>query len=211
MAGLSTTSYAVLALLGVRPWTPYELAKQMRRSLRDMWPRAESVIYEEPKRLVARGLARSTRSYTGRRASTVYSITDDGRRALAEWLDEPGRGPVLEFEGLLKVAFADHGSVGQLRALLAGMRADADDRLAYVTGRIGEYERTGGPFPERLPVISLVTRFYLDQARMVRRWTAWAEREVASWPEGSPAAAGEHGERRDAGEQRGGQQEPGGG
>src|SRR6266545_3467936 len=38
---LSTTSYAVLGMLAVRPWSAYELTKQMRRSLAYCWPKAE--------------------------------------------------------------------------------------------------------------------------------------------------------------------------
>jgi len=92
-AELTTTSYALLSLLAVQPFTTYELARQMERSLRDVWPRAESVIYEEPKRLAARGYATATVQRAGGRRSTRYSITAKGRRALRGWLDQPGRGP----------------------------------------------------------------------------------------------------------------------
>ena len=46
---LTTTSYAILGLLSLRPWTTYELAQQMQRALGQFWPRAESKLYEEPK------------------------------------------------------------------------------------------------------------------------------------------------------------------
>ena len=49
---LTSTSFAVLGLLVVRPYSAYELAAQMRRSFVFIWPRAVSGIYEEPKRLV---------------------------------------------------------------------------------------------------------------------------------------------------------------
>lgn len=178
---LSTTSYAILSLLAVQDWTAYELARQMERSLRDMWPRAESVVYEEPKKLVRHGLATAHRRHTGRRRSTSYAITPAGREALREWLSLPGAGPTLEFEGLLKVAFADHGSLESLRANLASIREAAEDRLRAVDARLREYEETGGPFPHRLPVIALAARFFADQEAMRARWAVWAEAEVASW------------------------------
>ena len=34
----STATYALLGLLGVQPWTWYELAGQAHRSLRYIWP-----------------------------------------------------------------------------------------------------------------------------------------------------------------------------
>ncbi|MFZ3468374.1 PadR family transcriptional regulator [Streptomyces sp. 4.24] len=100
---LATTSYAILGLLAVRPWSTYELARQMDRSLGRIWPRAQSKLYEEPKELVRHGLAEATREAVGRRPRTVYRITAEGRRALADWLPEPSAGPVLESEQLLKV------------------------------------------------------------------------------------------------------------
>jgi DNA-binding PadR family transcriptional regulator len=181
VANLTTTSYAVLSLLAVRPMTTYELTKQMQRTLRDVWPRAESVIYEEPKRLVAHRLATASTEMVGRRPSTSYTITAKGRRALVRWLDEPGAAPQMEFEGLLKVAFADHGNLEQLRANLASIRDLADERLIYVNQRIAEYRDTGGPYPERLPVIMLVARFQREQAEATCRWVRWAQRQVASW------------------------------
>ena len=52
-SGLTTTSYAVLAQLAVHPWSTYELARQRVRYFRYVWPRAESAIYREVKRLAA--------------------------------------------------------------------------------------------------------------------------------------------------------------
>ena len=68
---LNTTSYAMLGMLAIRPWSTYELAKQIRRNLRFFWPRAESGLYDEPKNLVEHGLALSERSLVGRRPRTA--------------------------------------------------------------------------------------------------------------------------------------------
>ena len=96
---LTTTSYAILGLLAVKPWTTHELVRQVDRSLRRIWPRAQSKLYEEPKKLVAHGYARATDDSVGRRRRTRYTITAKGRRALAKWLEEPGSGPSLACEG----------------------------------------------------------------------------------------------------------------
>ena len=94
---LTTTSYAILGLLAIKPWSTYELTQQMDRSLGRIWPRAESKLYEEPKKLVSHGLARSERRYRGKRASTVYEITPAGRRALADWVRSTGdAAPTLD-------------------------------------------------------------------------------------------------------------------
>jgi DNA-binding PadR family transcriptional regulator len=170
-----------LCLLAVRDWTAYELAQQMDRSVGNMWPRAASVVYEEPKRLVALGLAKATPTSTGQRASTTYGITAKGRRALRRWLEQAGTGPVTEFEGLLKVAFADHGSIEGLRENLRAIRALAEADLADAQRRSREYAETGGPFPDRLPIIALAAEHFRLQTEALLRWVDWAEGATVEW------------------------------
>jgi DNA-binding PadR family transcriptional regulator len=181
MGSLNTTSFAILALLAIRPWTTYELATQMDRSLRWFWPRATSVLYTEPKKLVEQGLATATREFTGRRPRTVYAITPAGRRMLRRWLDRPGAGPVLEFEALVQVAFADQGTREQLLRTLGSIKQQAEARRAEALTRAREYAENGGPFPERLPVIALTGKLLLEYVDLVARWAEWAEAEVQTW------------------------------
>jgi PadR family transcriptional regulator AphA len=180
---LTPTSYVILGLLALRSWSTYELAQQMRRSIPYYWPRAESHIYEEPKKLVDHGLATATREYAGRRPRTVYGITDEGRQALRHWLGQPGRAPVVEFEGLVKVLFAEQGTKEQLLATLRSIRGQADNTREHHAALAAELATTGGPFPERLHVNALVFKFMWEQVEMLARWAAWAEREVTSWPD----------------------------
>jgi len=185
---LTTTSYALLGLLAIKPWSSYELTQQMDRSLGRVWPRAVSKLYEEPKKLVAHGLASSSTQRNGRRTRTVYAITAEGRRALRGWLAEPGGGPALEFEQLLKVFFADHGTTADVLATLAAAqqwaRARCQESLA-----IGEqYDQAQGPFPERTAVLQLTSRFLTDFYLLVGDWANWATGIVAAWP-GDPRHA----------------------
>src|SRR3954452_11786482 len=104
---LSTTSYSILGYLAIRPFTAYELTKQMGRTFHHFWPRAESGIYREVKRLVTAGLATAEDEQVGRRPRTRYDITEAGRQHLQEWLDEPRSNGFLEAEGLVRVLFSD--------------------------------------------------------------------------------------------------------
>src|SRR5215831_10828404 len=100
---LTTTSFAVLSVLAIGEQSTYELTRQMQRSLRYLWPRAESNVYAEPKRLVSAGLAAVREEWTGGRRRTIYSITAAGREALAGWLASPASRQRYESEALLKV------------------------------------------------------------------------------------------------------------
>lgn len=185
---LTPTSYAILGLLAVKPWTTYELAQQMDRALGRFWPRAESKLYEEPKKLVAHGLARASTETVGMRPRTVYAITAKGRRALAEWVPTPGAGPELEFEQLIKVFFAEHATAADLLNTLAGVRAWSDERLAANARVPRAYLDGAGPFPERLPWLILVGQFLVDFHLMVERWADWAVEIVETWPDDLAAA-----------------------
>ena len=72
---MTSTTYAVLGLLCVQPWSAYELAQQMARSLRFMWPRAESGIYREPQSLIGFGYASAGEVPGLRRTKLVYAAT----------------------------------------------------------------------------------------------------------------------------------------
>jgi DNA-binding PadR family transcriptional regulator len=185
---LTTTSYAILGLLAIKPWTTYELAQQMDRSLGRLWPRAESKIYEEPKKLVALGLARASTGSVGRRPRTVYAITAAGRRALKAWLAKPGAPIALESEQLLKVFFAEHGTKRDVVATLDAMRAWAEEQRLVHIAVAQSYVAGEGSFPERMATLALTGRFLFEFTEMVG---AWAERSLAAverWPD-DPARA----------------------
>jgi DNA-binding PadR family transcriptional regulator len=186
---LTPTSYAILSLLGVRSWSAYELTQQMSRSVGTFWPKAESLVYAECKRLAARGLASVDREMHGRRPRTVYTITKDGRSALRCWLDQPAAGPRLEWEAMIQVAFADHGTREQLLENLKAIRAAAERRRDEAREQVGGYVATGGPFPHRLPIIAVTGKFFLEFAELVARWAEWAERAVKDWKDVHPDGA----------------------
>ncbi len=180
---MTTTSYAILGLLAIKPWTTYELIQQVERSLRRVWPRAQSKLYEEPKKLVALGYASASEEQVGRRRRTWYTITPAGRAALATWLAEPGGGPVLEFEQLLKIHLAHGATTAAIRTNLAAtlqwVHAQNEENLA--TARA--YLAGEGPFPQRTAVNMLAGRFLTDFYAMVADWARWAARVVDDRPD----------------------------
>lgn len=180
---MTTTSYAILGLLAVKPWTTHELVQQVDRSLRRMWPRTRSKLYEEPKKLVAHGLARATDDSVGRRRRTRYTITAQGRLALAAWLQEPGDGPILEFEQLLKISFADSGSKADIVANLAATRAWVIDENEENLAAARAYLEGHSAFPERAALNQLAGRFLTDFYVMVAHWADWASQLVDAWPD----------------------------
>jgi DNA-binding PadR family transcriptional regulator len=180
---LTTTSYAILGLLAVKSWTTHELVQQVDRSLRRIWPRAQSRLYEEPKKLVAHGLARAEADPVGRRRRTRYTITARGRKVLAAWLQQPGDGPVLEFEQLVKISFSDSGTKSDVIANLEATRAWVHEQNAENLATARAYLAGHGAFPQRAAINQLGGRFLTDFYVMVARWTDWAMNIVDDWPD----------------------------
>jgi DNA-binding PadR family transcriptional regulator len=180
---LTTTSYAILGLLAVQPWTSYELAKQMDRGMSRFWPRAASKLYEEPKKLVAHGLVRASRQSRGRRTRTVYTINAKGRRWLAAWHATPPAGPVLESESLVRVFFAEHGTKRDLEATLVATREWALAHAAINISVARGYTNGEAPFPDRLAHTLLVGRFLADFEDLIIAWTDWALTVAKYWPD----------------------------
>lgn len=189
---LTTTSYGVLSVLALRDHSTYDLTKQMRLSLHYMWPRAESNVYAEPKRLVAAGLANAREEWNGGRRRTIYSITEAGRAALADWLASPSSRQRYESEALMKVFFAENGTQNDL---LESIRALGEDALAAIEHfqRVTDpYEAGTGQYPERFALSALAARLLCEQQAATARWAAWAERVVSEWqrPSGDDARWG---------------------
>ena len=179
---LTPTSYAILGLLAVRPWSSYELTRQMERGLGRFWPRAVSKLYEEPKKLVAQGLATAANPPPATRRRTVYTITAAGRACLASWMAQPAQNPVLESEQLLRIFFAENGTKTDLLTVIASMRTWAADQRTVNATIARSYLNNEAAFPERLAHTMLVGRFLADFEDMVTNWTEWADTLVSKWP-----------------------------
>src|SRR5262245_54280167 len=189
---LTTTSYAVLAALALREHSTYELANQMRMGWAYFWPRAESNVYAEPKRLVAAGLAESRKEPTGERPRTVYSITDAGRAELAAWLASPSSRQRYESEAVLKVFFAENGTLDDMLASIRGIRDDAAAGIEHFHPIADCDARGAGQYPDRVDLSALVARLLGEQQTATVRWADWAEQVVSRWgtPSGADAAWG---------------------
>jgi PadR family transcriptional regulator, regulatory protein AphA len=127
-------SYLVLGIVALRgPSTPYDLKRFVQLSVGHFWPFPHTQLYAEPARLAQAGLLEETREATGRRRRH-YSITDDGRAMLAEWLGEPATSP-MEYRdlGLLKLFFSELTGPEEIEAL-AAEQAEAQRR------QLAEYE-----------------------------------------------------------------------
>lgn len=184
---LTTTSYAVLSILALRDHSTYDLIRQVKLSLHYMWPRAESNVYAEPKRLVAAGLAEARPEWNGERKRTVYSITAAGKDELTRWLRSPSARQRYESEGLMKVLFAENGTVSDLLRTVREIGEDAAGIIHHFLAVADGYATGQGEYPHRFGLSALAARLLLEQQAATLRWAAWAEQVAAGWQ--TPLAA----------------------
>lgn len=178
---LTTTSYALLSQLSLRPWSTYELARQSARYFRYVWPRAESAIYREVKHLAKAGLVDARKEFVGRRARTVYSISEAGLTELREWLDTPPTPFAMEFEGMLRLFVAPVAEPGQVRAALEQVRVDNQQMLEFGGQVKQEYLDGRGALQDQIYVRALAIDFFVSLLNMVDAWVDRTLDEVATW------------------------------
>ena len=178
---LTTTSYALLGQLSLRPWSTYELAQQKVRYFRYVWPRAESAVYREVKRLANDGLIEGTREQTGKRSRTVYSITDAGLEELKAWLDTPVSPFAVEFEGMIRLFVAQIGTTDQIIAAIEQVREDAGQMLDFGGEVKQEYLEGRGALQDQVFIRVHAIDFFISLLNMVDDWTNRTLEEMRTW------------------------------
>jgi PadR family transcriptional regulator AphA len=173
---LSPTSYAMLGLLARNSQSAYELNTRMQTSLiRVFWPRAESHVYSEPKKLLAHKLVTERKEKVNGRNRTVYSITEHGREVLQQWL-KSDTGPELRMQAefMLKLILADGGSADDARSTLElSHRASQEDLVEAIDG-IRRIVSVPSYATEGMPYNGIVINLMADMLIARYRWGIYA-------------------------------------
>src|SRR6476620_12434600 len=105
-ADLGLFSYEILGLVGREGAGAHDLLRLARRGRMLDWA-GESQYYVEPKRLARLGYLEARKEPGRTRERTVYTLTDRGLDALAEWARTPVHFTALKSEALLRLLVAD--------------------------------------------------------------------------------------------------------
>ncbi|MEL7207245.1 MAG: hypothetical protein AAGK32_03270, partial [Actinomycetota bacterium] len=98
---------------------------------------------------------------------------------------ESSAPPKLEAEALVRVFFADAGSLVQLRATIDELAAAARANLDQLQALIAAADDPDYRFPERRHINAIAMRFQLDYNRMVSEWGEWAMAQTDIWQDAS--------------------------
>jgi PadR family transcriptional regulator, regulatory protein AphA len=172
---LTATEAALLGLLRKGPMSGYDLRKDVERSVGYFWAPAKTQIYATLPRLVEAGYATQEKVVQSARPDkTIYELTEAGREALREWVEdaplEAGHGRNLI---LMKLYLGEDADPEALRRQLAERRAEAERLLAEI-GELEEAGASGSPFE------AITRRWGLLYAEALLRWTDEAAAALTS-------------------------------
>src|SRR6266498_1764473 len=190
---LTTTSYAVLAQVAVHPWSTYELVRQRVRYFRYVWPRAESAIYREVKRLSSMGLLEANKEYVGKRARTVYSITEKGRETLREWLATPVSPFAMDFEATIRLFVAPLGTKQQIVRTLDLVLEDAREMLRFSGAVKQEFLDGRAVLQDQVYIRAHAVDFFISLLSTVDGWAERTLAEIQGWKDLSPDGKNDRG------------------
>jgi DNA-binding PadR family transcriptional regulator len=149
---LNPLSYVVLTLIGREGAGPHDLVDMTRRGARLYWSAAPSKIYAEPKRLERLGYVTSRREPGRTRERTWYTLTDEGRSALREWVSSPTGFPRIYHDAVVRLLAGDLADDTAVLESMRGLRAE----LSELAALLDEAERVAGSIPHRERNLRLV-------------------------------------------------------
>lgn len=175
---ISTLGYALLALLVRKPSTGYELSHRLDRPIGYFWTAQHSQIHGELGKLsAADAVSWTALPGPGPHDKKVYSITETGRRHLADWVIEPPKLEPARSEMLLKAYAMWTADPVRARQLVLAQLAMHQSQLAdyEVMWRTVTDAHPGGVPPRTHPDFGnyLTLRYGIGQKRHDVQWAQW--------------------------------------
>ena len=127
----------ILGLLSHEDLTGYEIKKRMDTSLKYFWGASYGSIYPTLSDLVKQGLAVKRDGAENNRNKIIYSITEEGRNYLKDWLRLPAERDELRYETLLKLLFCNEAGVLQATSHIDNFEEKIERELQYLISAAG--------------------------------------------------------------------------
>jgi DNA-binding PadR family transcriptional regulator len=174
---LTLFSYEILGLVGQSGAGAHDLLRMAKNGRILDWA-GESQYYVEPKRLARLGYLEARKEPGKTRERTVYSLTEQGRAALAAYASTPVTVTPLKSDPLLRLLICDLVGEQVTRQSLGTLRDD----LADLRARLDESEHRAHEFPHREKYLLLVTGFLRRFLDLHGELVDEVERELAAPP-----------------------------
>ncbi len=134
------TDIVILGLLAHEPLTGYGIKKLIDGAISFFWKGSYGSIYPALSAMEKDGLITSSEMPQGDRKRIVYSITESGRKALADWLKIPAAKNELKYETLIKLFFSGSADKDTITANIDSFARETAAKLALLK----QYQETLG-------------------------------------------------------------------
>jgi DNA-binding PadR family transcriptional regulator len=171
---LTPFSYEILGLVGRLGAGAHDLLRMAREGRILDWA-GESQYYVEPKRLARLGYLETRREPGKTRERTVYTLTDKGLEALAEYARTPVAVTPVKSDALLRLLICDLVGEEVTRESLGTLRADISD----LRERLADSERSARSLPHREKYLRIVIDFLRRLLDLHEQLVEEVEREFA--------------------------------
>ncbi|MFL6158616.1 MAG: PadR family transcriptional regulator [Marmoricola sp.] len=163
--------HALLVALSERPAAGLELARRFDRSIGFFWSATHQQIYKVLRRMEDDGwVTAEVRTQSGAPDKRVYTVTDVGTKALADWISTTTPRAGFRSEIAVKMRAASYGDRDALVANIGELIGDHRTRLAHYEAMA---ERDY-PEPTRLSGQELDTYLVLRGGILQETfWIAW--------------------------------------
>ena len=151
---LSLFSYEILGLVGREGAGPHDLLRMARSGRMLAWA-GESQYYTEPKRLAKLGYLSARKEPGKTRERTVYTLTDEGLKALREYAETAVAFMPVKSDALLRLLICDLVGEGVTRRSMTTLRND----IADIHARLDDAEQSAHRFPHREKYLLIVVGF----------------------------------------------------
>lgn len=119
--------YLVLGLLAERPMSGYDIKKHVKTVLGAITTASYGTLYPTLHKLLADGdVEMKEVPQHGRPSKKVYTLTDQGRNDLQNWLHQPASADQVKREFLLKLYLARQVDEFDLQSIVASRRTEAE-------------------------------------------------------------------------------------
>jgi PadR family transcriptional regulator AphA len=166
------TKYAVLGLLSRNSLSGYDIKKIVDLSINYFWNENYGHLYTVLRQMEQEGLiSREVMHTSGRPDRSVFSITDEGRKVLSDWLVREPEDPPTRIELLLQLFFAGSLSPLVVSEKIEKEKEKAGARLAVyeaISRHIVEHD--DGSKQERVPFWLITLSFGVHRERATIAW-----------------------------------------
>ncbi len=168
--------YSLLGLLSEGPASGYDISQRFKETLSAVWPASHPQIYTELGKLDKEGLVEVTEK--GARGRKAYSITDQGKQELKEWLAHGAVDHTFRSEALIRSYFfwlMDAPDV--LHYLEAEKKFFADKAAEYARYAAAKDRGEFGNTPQvKAARLTIEAGVRINQA--LAEWAEWASKRV---------------------------------